>query len=97
MSIYHGTIEKEFHLWERRMKTALRRKGLTEALREGPVCKKTLGNVLLIISAALDDNPLRYIQDCDMAKAAWDKVQHRYVDRTTVNMLGVFNSLLKMK
>lgn len=94
LPVYHGTVEKEFHLWELHVNAALRGKDMVEPLKEGPVKKMTSEKALSVIILALGDGPLRSIGDCNMAKESSDKLQHRKACKTMLNKLIVLNSLL---
>lgn len=47
--------------------------------------------------SALGDNSLKAIQECRIAKPAWDIFQCKYASKNLINKLGVLNNLLKMK
>lgn len=79
------------------MKAALHGKDPIEALEEGPVDRKTSKKALSIINPTLGDNPLQWIQNCDTAKKARDKLQQRHAGKTIANKLGALSSLLNSK
>lgn len=44
----------------------------------------------------LGDNPLRTVQDCELPKNLWDRLQERYEGRD-ISQLTLINSLLNMR
>lgn len=72
-----------------RVKADLRGKLLFAAMTSESVDSKINHICLAIIIMALGDNPLRYVQDFDTAKTAWNKFQSRYAGKITINKIGV--------
>lgn len=75
----------------------LRGKDIITALTQDTVERKTSQKVLTIIISALEDDPLRSIQECEIAKEAGNKLQQRYAGKTMIKTLGLLNNLQWLK
>lgn len=75
------------------MRPAFSEKDLVQHYKNDRLIGKHPRGALLIIILALDDSPLRSMQDCDTIKAAWDRLQLRSAGQTMMNQLGAPNNL----
>lgn len=76
------------------MKAALESRDLAEVLTDDNVGKGLLEKALSIFISALSDDTLRALQDITRVKAAWYKLQSRYVDISIVNNLSTLTTVL---
>lgn len=58
---------------------------------------KKVEKVLLTIISALRGNPVRCVQDCKTALAAWEGLDNHYAGKYIINKLGGVDNMLKDK
>lgn len=75
----------------------MRGKKIAAAQTDEDVDIEVADEALVMITKALGDSPLPFVQSCFMAKEACEKLQLRYVGKTLINNLCVLNSLLNVK
>lgn len=79
-----GNDGENFQLWALRVRTRLRGKELISAITERSTERRINENKLSLKVPALGDNPLRAVQECELAKYLWEKLQEWYSGKIVI-------------
>lgn len=78
ISVVSGKCGGDFHLWVLKVKTDLRGSELIGVITKTSVETEVNEKVLSLIIRTLEEKPLQAVQDCELAKDVWEKLQERY-------------------
>lgn len=94
--VYYEKDEEDFQLWTVSVKTALRIRELIGAITRKGAKTKTNKKPLALIVPAVEENPVRAVEEFETAKEVWEKLQERYAGKSVIKKLGISNKLFNM-
>lgn len=91
-----GSNDDEFNICCCKISTALRGK-IAFALKHDSVRAEGTDTALSLITSAQNESPLRVMQNCTIAKSAWENFPSRLAVNSLIHSVKVLNSLFNLK
>lgn len=87
---------EDLRLWVLRVRSALNGNDFLKAITEKQVDAKIDQKAFALMIPPVGDNPRRGVQQCELAKDMWDRLQEGYVRRAFINELTLILHLFNM-